>query len=213
MEISFRYSVQLELKAEKQQSIEILNEEQMFHKSDIIDEIKKDHRDVEDYYNKYKTAKDMEEAKKWFNQFLWALCCHSVAEEIIMYNMLESINPRGKELAMKSREDHRELKEMLENLRKEKDEVEFERKFDALFKTLQEHVHMEEVEDLVFLQEHVSLEKRQVAAKMFLMKKHLVPTKPHPWIPDKPTAIELGLGLLVTPIDKLNDMFKKFPKL
>ena len=181
-------------------------------KTDIIDEIKKDHREVEDCYYKYKAAKDKDEAMKWFNQFMWALCCHSVAEEVIMYNMLGSINERGKILEEKSREDHREIKVKLEDLRKEKDEVEFDKKFDSLFTSLMSHIHLEEAEDLIFLAEHVSLEKRETAGKMFVMKKHLVPTRPHPGVPDKPTALELGLGMLLTPIDKIRDLFNKYPE-
>lgn len=180
--------------------------------SDIIDEIKKDHRDVEEYYNNYKSAKDKDEAMKWFNQFMWALCCHSVAEEIIMYNMLELVDDKGKELGEKSREDHRQVKQLLEDLRLENDDTLFDKKFDTLFKTLQEHVKMEESEDLPFLQQNVSLEKRQAASKIFLLKKNIVPTRPHPWIPDKPTILENAIGLLVTPVDKLRDLFKKFPK-
>jgi hemerythrin superfamily protein len=179
--------------------------------SDIIDLIKTDHRELEDYFGRYKSASNMEEGKKWFNQFLWEICRHSVAEEVVLYNMMESINDRGKELGEKSREDHRKLKMMLEDLRKEKDDDAFDKKFEDVFKNLMDHIKMEEVEDLAFIQENVSLEKRQSAGKMFSMKKHLVPTRPHPEIPDKPTALELALGLLVTPFDKLRDMFTSFP--
>jgi len=180
--------------------------------SDIIESIKKDHREVDQYYHNYKAAPNMEEGKKWFNLFLWEICRHSVAEEVIMYNMLESIDQKGKELGEKSREDHRKLKVMLEDLRKETNDAEFDKKFDKVYEELTEHVKMEEEEDLPFLEEKVSLEKRQVAARMFALKKNLVPTRPHPEIPDKPTALELALGLLATPVDKVRDLFTDFPQ-
>jgi len=179
--------------------------------SDILDDIKKDHREFEDYYKQYKAANNVDEAHKWFNQFLWAICRHSVAEEVLLYNMMEAQGDRGKKLAEESREGHRKLKVMLEDLRKEKNEQEFEKKFDAAFKELQDHLQLEEGEDLPFLAENVSLEARQAAAKAFALKKNLVPTRPHPEIPDKPTALELALGMLVTPVDKLRDLFTPFP--
>jgi len=58
----------------------------------------------------------------------------------------------------------------------------------------------------------MSAEERKKAAKHFLMKKHLVPTRPHPNVPDKPSIFENALGLLVTPIDKLRDLFNKYPE-
>jgi len=180
--------------------------------SEITEDIKKDHRELEEAYHKYKSAPNMEEGKKWFNQFLWEICRHSVAEEVIMYNMLESIDDYGKQLSEESREGHRKLKVMLEDLRKEKNDAEFDRKFDAVYKELMDHIKLEEGEDLPYLQKNISLEKRQAAARVFAMKKNLVPTRPHPEIPDKPTTLELALGLLATPVDKLRDLFTDFPK-
>jgi len=179
--------------------------------SDIVDDIIKDHREVEEIYKRYKASPNTEEGRKWFNQFMWELCRHSVAEELVMYNMMESINDKGKELGEKSRQDHRKLKVMLEDLRKETNETAFEKKFDDLFTTLMSHIKMEESEDLPFIKQNVSLEKRQAAAKTFSMKKMLAPTYPHPEVPDKPTALEAALGLLAKPIDKIRDMFKEFP--
>ena len=178
---------------------------------DVIDDILTDHRELEEYYKQYKAAKSTEDSHKWFNMFLWEICRHSVAEEIVIYNMMEAKNEKGKELAFKSREDHRHLKEMLEDLRKEKDNSIFEEKFDAVFKELEDHIGTEESQDLVFLKENFTLDERKKAAKAFSMKKKLAPTRPHPGIPDKPTAIEMGLGLLVAPMDKIRDMFTDFP--
>jgi len=180
-------------------------------KEDIADDIVKDHRELETYYKNYKDAKTIEDGHKWFNQFLWEICRHSVAEEVIFYNMLESQGKEGKELSEKSREDHRELKKMLEDLRNEKDEKKFEQKFDAVYNTLQDHIKLEEKEDIPFLKKHVSAEARATAAKAFAMKKKLAPTRPHPNVPDKPTSLELAIGMLAMPVDKVKDLFVDFP--
>jgi len=179
---------------------------------DVIDDIITDHREMEDYYKKYKSAENIEDSKKWFNMFLWEICRHSVAEEIVIYTMMEKKDEKGKELAYKSREDHRRLKELLEDLRKEKDNIKFDEKFDIVFKELEEHIASEEENDLVYLKESFTLDERMKASKSFAMKKKLAPTRPHPGIPDKPTAIEMGLGLLVAPLDKIRDVFTSFPE-
>jgi len=179
---------------------------------DLIDEIKLDHRELEQYYSKYKNASNMDEGKKWFNLYMWEICRHSVAEELLVYPLMENINEFGRKLADQSREDHRKVKAMLEDLRKEKDDTLFDKKFDDLVSEVSDHVKKEESEDLVFLQEKLSLEDRLKAGKSFSFRKKIVPTRPHPEIPDKPTMLEMGLGLLVTPIDKLRDMFTEFPK-
>jgi len=179
--------------------------------SDIIESIKKDHREVQEYYYKYKSSPNMEEGKKWFHQFVWEISRHSVGEEVIMYNMMEAVNEQGKKLSEESREDHRKLKVALEDLRNEKDDAEFDKKFDKVFSDLMDHIKKEESEDLQFIRDNISEDKRKSAARMFALKKNLVPTRPHPEIPDKPTALELALGLFATPIDKIRDLFVDFP--
>ena len=179
---------------------------------DIIDEILEDHRELEEYYAKYKASKSTEEAQKWFNLFVWEVSRHSVAEEIVLYPWMEARDERGIQMAKESREDHRRQKELLEDLRKETDPVKFDEKFDFLFKDLEEHLKKEEVEDLNYVKEQFTLHERKKASKSFSLRKKLAPTRPHPEIPDKPTALEVGLGLLVTPIDKLKDVFTAFPE-
>lgn len=180
--------------------------------TDIVDDILQDHRELEDYYAKYKAAPSTEESQKWFNQFLWKICRHAVAEEIVLYPMLESKDERGIQLATVSREDHRKLKVELEDLRKESDLAKFDAKFDAMFKDLMDHIKMEESQDLLYIKEQFSLEERKKAAKSFDLRKKIAPTRPHPWVPDKPTALEEALGLLAAPLDKFRDMFKSFPE-
>jgi len=179
---------------------------------DLIDEIRRDHRELEEYYKSYKAATTTEEAHQYFNQFVWEISRHSVGEEVVVYNMLEGLGEKGKELSEHSREDHRKLKVMLEELRHEKNETLFEQKFDAVFKDLQEHIMVEELEEHPYLRSLIKEEDLVKAGKMFNLKKKIAPTRPHPGIPDKPTALEMALGLLIAPIDKIRDVFTDFPK-
>ena len=47
-------------------------------------------------------------------------------------------------------------------------------------------------------------------AKCFERTKMFTPTRSHPSAPDKP-PFETAAGLLATPIDRLADLFRKFP--
>jgi len=180
--------------------------------SDLIEDIRADHKACEGHYANYKAAKTQDEAHRWFNQFMYDICRHSVAEELIIYSMMEMKDEKGKKLAEASRQDHRQLKVMLEDLRKETDEKLFEEKFDKVYQTFQDHVKDEESEDHAYIRNNISATAQQAACKAFALKKNLVPTRPHPEIPDKPTTLELALGMMVYPADKLRDLFTPFPE-
>lgn len=51
----------------------------------------------------------------------------------------------------------------------------------------------------------------QDLAMSFARTKHFVPTHSHPDAPNKP-PYETVAGMLSTPMDKMKDMFRKFPK-
>ncbi len=178
---------------------------------DIISKVTQDHRELETYFKNYKAAKSEEDSYKWFNLFVWEISRHSVAEEQILYQLLEAQGDKGKKLAQKSREDHREMKKALEDLRQEKDPKKFDEKFKDAFKDLEKHLSYEEKEDLPFLKEKLSEKELIAAGKAFTMKEKLAPTRPHPSVPDKPAALELALGLMIAPVDKFRDLFTSFP--
>ena len=181
-------------------------------KYDLIDEILNDHREFEGYYDKYKAAESIAEGHKWFNLFVWGNCRHAVAEEVVVFPLVEAQGDRGKQYVEESLEGHRKVKLMFEDLLKEKDEDKFAAKFDAVYQELREHHKSEETQDLPFIKEKVSQEKQETAAKAFVLGKSIAPTRPHSDIPDRSVAIELALGLLVMPIDKLRDCFTPFPE-
>ena len=179
---------------------------------DLIAELLNDHRNLEKYYSNYKLATSIEEGHRWFNQFVWEISRHAVSEELVVYPLMEGLGEHGQKLSEESREGHRRLKTMLEDLRHEKDESKFEAKFDAAFQELQDHLKIEEGEDLPYIKQNVSQEDLQNLGKTFALGKKIAPTRPHPEVPDKPLALEIALGLLIAPIDKFRDVFTSFPE-
>lgn len=88
---------------------------------------------------------------------------------------------------------------------------EFEPLLHAMWKDLAQHNKEEEEIDLVELEQTLSAEESADLAKSFQLTKKFVPTRSHPSAPNEP-PFETVVGLLTAPIDKLRDMFSRFPK-
>lgn len=75
----------------------------------ISDAIKKDHREIEDYYNKILNATTEKEKIQWQNQFTWELARHSIGEELVVYPQFEKLLPDGRAMADKDRKEHQSV--------------------------------------------------------------------------------------------------------
>lgn len=51
----------------------------------IIDAIKADHREIEEYYNNILNYTDDKEKTQWQNQFTWELARRSIGEDLVVY--------------------------------------------------------------------------------------------------------------------------------
>src|SRR5260221_14496289 len=69
--------------------------------------IKKDHRELEEYYENIINAADEDTATRWQNQFTWELARHSIAEELVVYPAMEkNLGEKGVQMANKDRKEH-----------------------------------------------------------------------------------------------------------
>lgn len=178
----------------------------------VTEAITHDHRELEDYYNNIKKAPDHDTATRWQNQFVWELARHSIGEELVVYPAFEKyLGDKGKYMADKDRADHNQLKVELKKFQNlNSTDPEFTPTLDKLFRDLQAHVKAEETEDLPTLEKALSGDVTADIAKSFERTKMFTPTRSHPSAPDKP-PFETVAGLLAAPIDKLADLFRKFP--
>jgi len=78
--------------------------------SRISDTIKRDHREIESFYDQVINATDETEKTKWQNQFTWELARHSIGEELVVYPAFEKYVSGGAELANKDRRDHQAVR-------------------------------------------------------------------------------------------------------
>lgn len=95
----------------------------------------------------------------------------------------------------------------------------FKQKLVELMEDLDLHIRAEEQDELPLLEAALlrSLTypgergESQELTRSYTRTKMFVPTRIHPWLPNKP-PYETVVGFLATPMDKLADMFRRFPK-
>ncbi|KAL4953895.1 hemerythrin HHE cation binding domain-containing protein [Aspergillus filifer] len=177
----------------------------------IIDTIKEDHREIEDYYKKILSAATDKEKTQWQNQFTWELARHSIGEELVVYPVFEKNLPNGRAMADKDRQEHQGVKEKLKAFQNMKpSDANFEPTLKSLMSELSTHIKEEESEDLPKLEDAISTAESEKLSKSFGRTKMFVPSRSHPSAPDKP-PYETVVGLLAAPIDHLADLFRTWP--
>ncbi|KAF9350997.1 hypothetical protein BGX26_010884 [Mortierella sp. AD094] len=178
----------------------------------VSEAVKHDHRELEDAYNKILSSTSEDDKTRWQNQFTWELARHSVGEELVVYPAMEKHLKNGTQMADKDRRDHAAVKEKLYKFQSLKStDHDFEPTLKDLWRDLALHIKDEEEQDLVALENAMQESESQDLCHSFQRTKKFAPTRSHPSAPDKP-PFENVAGLLAAPIDKLRDMFSKFPK-
>ncbi|GKU11115.1 unnamed protein product [Fusarium langsethiae] len=164
--------------------------------SAISDAVTEDHRELKKYYNEVELAR------------------HSVREELVIYPAMEKyIGTKGKSLADEDRHKHHEVKEHLkvfQNL--SSSDPEYVPKIKLIWGMLEKHIDAEENRDLPALEDALKAHAQETEslATQFSKTKQFVPTRSHPSAGENP-PFETVMGLMTAPIDKLMDMFRKFP--
>ncbi|KAI8949070.1 hypothetical protein F4801DRAFT_603792 [Xylaria longipes] len=191
--------------------VESLQQSQIWKVSEAIRE---DHKQLKDYYNHVVSSKNPDEQERYGNAFIWELARHSIAEEIVVYPAFErDIQDNGKGIADKDRAQHQDIKEKLYQFQKlkPKDDA-YLPTLKRLFEDLQHHIKEEEENDLVKLENQLSLTESKELSHSFERTKMLTPTRSHPSAPNTP-PFETVVGLMTAPMDKIRDLlFTKFPE-
>jgi len=183
--------------------------------STISQAIKTDHAELKQYYKNFCNADNESRRVEWRNQFVWELARHSIGEELVVYPAFEKhLGSKGHDMAETDRKEHQTVKELLYELQNhsltDPEAPAARALFDALMKDLTQHIDHEETQDLVALENALDKDDSHSMAKSFERTKEFVPTRSHPSAPSKP-PFETVVGLMTAPIDKLRDMFMRFP--
>ena len=79
----------------------------------ISDAIKKDHHELEKYFNEVVNSTDADHQQRYGNQFTWELARHSIGEELLVYPAYESnLGAEGVEMAETDRKDHHRVRNL-----------------------------------------------------------------------------------------------------
>ncbi|KAJ4374723.1 hypothetical protein N0V83_001798 [Neocucurbitaria cava] len=185
--------------------------------STVTDAITEDHRELEKYYNEIvNNPTDVDHIERFGNQFRWELARHSVAEELLIYPAMEKyMGEKGKQNADRDREQHHRVKELLkefQNMRAH--DSGYIPKVKELWQVLSQHIKEEERDDLPALEKAMSTSEdrgySESLAKKFDRTKGFVPSRSHPSAGENPW-FEGPMGMLAAPIDRIADIFRKFP--
>ncbi|KPM41643.1 hypothetical protein AK830_g4888 [Neonectria ditissima] len=183
--------------------------------STISDAIKKDHRELEQYYNEViNNPSNHDHMQRYGNQFTWELARHSVGEELVVYPAMEKhLGAEGKEMAEGDRKEHHHVKELLKEFQgMSSSDPNYITKLSELWAPLSEHIKEEETRDLPALEAKLQSAQGESEAlsTSFGRTKAFVPTRSHPSAGEHP-PFETVMGLMTAPIDHIADIFRKFP--
>lgn len=139
--------------------------------------LEKDHRKVEELFNECRqiNPNDIEERKDVIGKIINELEIHAELEEQTFYSLVENISQEGKSLIDQSREEHQEMKTIIENLKgmMQGNAID-DMKLSQLESTVLNHVQREERQVFPFAEREASDELNfTFAAKMLALKEKL----------------------------------------
>ncbi|KAM0242117.1 hypothetical protein ACHAP5_007354 [Fusarium lateritium] len=182
--------------------------------SAVSDAIVKDHRELKAYYSEVVNSTDHDHQQRFGNQFVWELARHSISEELVVYPAMEKyMGDKGKQLADEDRQEHHDVKVLLKVFQNLKStDPAYVPHLKKLWGLLEKHIEEEEKRDLPALEQALTAHDKEseYLASSFERTKNFVPTRSHPSAGESP-PFETVMGLMAAPIDKLADMFRKFP--
>lgn len=127
--------------------------------SGLLKNITQDHSEIRTYYKEYSKLRselNFSEAKKWYNQFAWEVARHSAAEEIVLYPFLEQ---QQRYDVQKNIDQHQEVKQKLAQIESmDIQEKEFDNIVQSIMKSLEEHMKLEEADELPDLEKAISVD-------------------------------------------------------
>lgn len=178
----------------------------MGHGGNVVEELKTDHREVEELFGKIEQLPSGDARRKEYaDQVTIELVRHSVAEEAYLYPAVREHMPNGDTLADRELEDHAEAERTMKELERcEADDPEFDRLVTQLMTEIRSHIRDEENNLFPQLSQSCPASMLDDLGEKVRMAKKTAPTRPHPTAPDKPPANKLlapGMGF----VDRLRD--------
>ncbi|KAJ5647972.1 hypothetical protein N7490_004344 [Penicillium lividum] len=177
----------------------------------ILPLIKREHAELQSSSHKILNSLHSDEQTRYQNQFTWELARHTIGEELLVYPAIVQYVHNGQAIADNNRFEHQEIKEQLKMFQGLScNDPRFAPTLEALVEDLEKHIRREEDVDFVLLEEALSRKDSEALARSLNRMKKFLPSRPHPLAPSK-QPFETAVGLLTAPVDKIADLFRKWP--
>jgi hemerythrin superfamily protein len=139
-------------------------------KENILNKLKKEHRQVLDLLHKISQVKEVETKKKLFDEVYKSLLMHMIGEEETIYQHLkkDTHDIAAEEVATEAEAEHEEIREILERLVElGPDSISFDEEIQNLQQVLSDHILEEESDLFVEAKDDFSLSELQHFAQEF----------------------------------------------
>jgi len=178
----------------------------------VIDIIKRDHKNVSQLYEQYKSTQDLKKRQECAWNLIKELVQHSEVEQLLVYPLLKMrdiAKHNGNQLHDRSLTEHQHIRELLYELDNTKiDDPEHPAKLERAVQAVLEHVKEEESEVLPEIQKHFTMEELQRLGNAFEKHKYTAVTRPHPSAPlQGPFAAAANMA--TKPIDLARDLARE----
>ncbi|KAI9067110.1 hypothetical protein FKP32DRAFT_1588925 [Trametes sanguinea] len=169
---------------------------------DVTKEIKIDHDNVRDLFDRFKAATDLKEKAILANTLVREMAIHGDAEEISVYNDY-SVLGLG-DTAAHNKEEHAEIKRLVYDADTTSvDKPEFSSVIERAVTTFLTHAKEEEDDQHPIMRQKLSPEDSDKLARAFLKARTKVPTRPHPAAPQTGGIAQKAAGMQAHLHDKV----------
>ncbi|KAI0333538.1 hypothetical protein GY45DRAFT_1344001 [Cubamyces sp. BRFM 1775] len=161
---------------------------------DVTHEIKIDHDNVRDLFERYKATTDLNQKTTIANTLIREMAIHGDAEEVSVYNDYSGLGLG--DTAAHNKQEHADIKKLVYDadatrMTKPDYDAVLERAVTAFLT----HAKEEEDEQLPLIRQKLSPEENDKIARAFLKARTTVPTRPHPWAPQTGGIAQKAAGL------------------
>jgi hemerythrin superfamily protein len=181
----------------------------MARKTDVIDEVVHDHKEIKALFGKVETSsgKARHEA---FEALVRKLAVHETAEQEVVHPLTQSVH--AKQVMEKRLSEEKQGEKALAALEEMgPDNPQFDEKFAKLKAKVLEHADQEEREEHVRLRDRVEADKLEALAPVFRAAESSAPTRPHPGGPTS-AAGNMTVGPMTAIMDRARDAVREAKK-
>ncbi|EJF64872.1 hypothetical protein BD309DRAFT_979315 [Dichomitus squalens] len=161
---------------------------------DVTEQIKLDHDNVRDLFQRYKQTADHDQKAAIANTLIREMAIHGDAEEISVYNDYAALGLG--DAAKHNKEEHAEVKRAVYDAdATSMSHDDYDAVLEKAVGTFLTHAKEEEDEQHPLIKQRLSAEDNDKLARAFLKARTTVPTRPHPWAPQSGGVAQKAAGV------------------